>query len=171
MPVTLRQLFTRIAGTASAISTSRVESFLTDAGVGSGLFGGTKVSMAASKFMDKFDASSGTLSWDAFCKKGMSLLPPGLAAKADAATVTAEVDKLFSQLDPRDRGVTVDELSKHIEDELTRRGKSFAGTQAEIGAKVLLHALDENGDKRLQRSEVRGFALDVVAQVASGGRT
>ena len=171
MPVTLRQLFTRIAGAAAAITTPKVETFLSDAGVGSGLFGGTKVSMAASKFMDKFDASSGTLTWDCFCRKGLSLLPPGLAAKADAATVTAEVDKLFNQLDPSNRGLTVGELSKHIEDELVRRGKSFAGTQAEIGAKVLLHALDENGDKRLQRAEVRGFALDVVTQVSSGGRS
>ncbi|MCC7070738.1 MAG: hypothetical protein IT383_05410 [Deltaproteobacteria bacterium] len=171
MPVTLRQLFARIAGTASSISTARVESFLSDAGVGSGFLGGTKVSLAASKFMDKFDASSGTLSWDSFCKKGMSLLPPGLAAKADAATVSAEVDKLYTQLDPNDRGLSVAELSKHIEDELVRRGKSFAGTQAEIGAKVLLHALDDNGDHRLQRAEVRGFALDVVSQVANGQRS
>ncbi len=170
MSVTLRQLFTRIAGAAAAITKPRVETFLSDACVGSGLFGGTKVTMAASKFMDKFDAATGTLSWDAFCKKGLSLLPPGIAAQADAKTVTAEVDKLFNQLDPKDQGLSVAELSKHIEDELVRRGKSFAGTQAEIGAKVLLHALDDNGDHRLQRAEVRGFALDVVAQVASGGR-
>jgi hypothetical protein len=31
-----------------------------------------------------------------------------------------------------------------------------------------MHALDENGDRRLQKDELRSFALDVVRRVSKG---
>ena len=66
-------------------------------------------------------------------------------------------------------GKTIEIISTDAEGRMTLAdalayvdGPQLQGAKAEIGAKVLLHALDENGDKRLQRSEVRGFALDVL---------
>jgi hypothetical protein len=163
---TLDGLFRKIAGASGAITRPQVERFLEDAGVGDGWFGGTKVGLAADAFFDKFQTSSGNLTWDAFMKRGHQLLPANLAAKADKATVEHEIDKLYATLDRDGRGITLDALTCHLTALAEAKGQMMAGTKAELGAKILMHALDDNGDRRLQKDELKGFALDVLRRVS-----
>ena len=165
---TLDGLFKRIAGGGTTITRPHVERFLEDAGVGDGWFGGTKVGLATDAFFDKFQAPAGRLSWDAFMAQGRSLLPAGIAAKADPAAVEREIDKLYAALDRSGRGISLETLTDHLTALAEAKGQMMAGTKAEVGAKILMHALDENGDRRLQKDELRSFALDVVRRVSKG---
>ena len=164
MPVTLRHLFDRIAGTAQTLTQSGMQTFIEGAGVSNSFFM-PKASLAAKAFMDKFDDGSGCVSWDKFRKRGMALVPPGLLGQVDAKRIAQEVDARWSQLDSRGRGaVDVKTLSTFIEAQLDKRGANFAGTKAEAGAQVLLHALDDNHDSLLQKDELKGFLLDVCTE-------
>lgn len=168
MPVTLQALFTRI-GQNGPVTKDKVEQFLEKAGVSNGWLM-PKASLAATAIMDKFDDGSGAVGWDTFRKRGMALVPPGLVAQvSDPSKVAAEVDKRWGDLDPRGSGA-VDErtLKNFIEAQLAAKGSSFAGTKAEAGAQVLLHALDANGDKLLQKEELKGFLIDVATEAKRG---
>jgi hypothetical protein len=161
---TLDVLFRRIAGSAGAIGRPQVESFLKDAGVGDGLLGGAKVSLAADAFLDKFGKKQ--LTWESFVAQGRALLPGELQKSADRATVEREIDKLFSALDKDGRGISMDVLTAHLKALAEAKGQSMAGAKADVGAKILMHALDDNGDRRLQKDELKGFALDILRRVS-----
>ena len=168
MPVTLRQLFDRIAGPGGSqtgtVTKERLEQFVEDAGVENGWLM-PKASLAAGAFMDKFDDGRGKVSWDRFRTQGMALVPPGLLQQVDAQKVAGEVDARWRELDPKGKGaVDAPTLGNYLEAQLAARGQAFAGTKADAGAKVLLHALDANGDGLLQKDELKGFLLDVVAE-------
>lgn len=164
MSVTLRGLFDRIAGTAQVLTQGGLQTFVEGAGV-SNSFLLPKASLAARSFMDKFDDGSGNVSWDRFRKRGMALVPAGLVSQVDAKRIAAEVDARWAQIDPTGSGaVDVKTLSSFLEAQLAARGASFAGTKAEAGAQVLVHALDDNHDSLLQKDELRGFLLDVAAE-------
>lgn len=166
MSITLRGLFDRIAGAAQVLDQSSLQSFVEGAGV-SNSFLLPKASIAAKAFMDKFDDGSGSVSWDRFRKRGMALVPPGLLGQVDAKRLAQEVDARWTQIDPKGQGaVDVKTLSSFIEAQLAARGASFAGTKAEAGAQVLVHALDANHDALLQKDELKGFLLDVAAEAA-----
>jgi hypothetical protein len=164
---TLRRLFDRIAGSGGLLTKDKLHQFVEDAGV-SDSFLMPKATLAAGAFMDKFDDGSGSVSWDRFRKRGVALVPPGLMKEVDAERVAHEIDARWSEIDPKGRGaVDVGSLSNFIEAQLAARGQMFAGTKADAGAKVLLHALDDNGDHLLQKDELKGFLLD-VAREATG---
>ena len=124
-----------------------------------------KASLAAGAFMDKFDDGSGAVSWDRFRTRCVALVPPGLMKEVDAERIATEVESRWNEIDPHGRGaVDVDTLARFIESQLSSRGQMFAGTKAEAGARVLLHALDDNGDRLLQKDELKGFLLDVARE-------
>ena len=164
MPVTLRTLFDRIAGGSQVLTHAGLESFVSQAGV-TNSFLLPKATLAAKAFMDKFDDGKGAVSWDRFRTRGMALVPPGLLSQVDPQKVAQEVDTRWAQIDTKGRGaVDVNELSSFIEAQLAAKGASFAGTKAAAGAQVLLHALDDNHDNKLQKEELKGFLLDVAAE-------
>lgn len=159
MPVTLQTLFTRI-GQNGPVTKPKIEAFLEKAGVSNSWLM-PKASLAATAIMDKFDDGTGSVAWDSFRKRGMALVPQGLVGQVtDPAKMAAEVDKRWGDIDKKGTGA-VDEstLRNFIEAQLVAQGKSFAGTKAEAGAQVLLHALDANGDKLLQKEELKGHAI------------
>jgi hypothetical protein len=168
MSVTLKQLFTRIAGKEDVVTKAKLQTFLEDAGV-SNSFPLRKASMAAGAFMDKFDDGSGAVGWDRFRKQGRALVPPGLPIQVDPGSVAKELEGRWSSLDKAGKGeVDLKTLTGYIEAELVANGKRFAGTKAEAGALVLLHALDENRDQLLQKEELKGFLVDVAQEAARG---
>ena len=164
MAVTLRKLFDRIAGKGGALTEDRVKAFVEGAGVKDG-FLVPKASLAAGAVMDKLDDGKGAVTWDRFRARGVALVPPALASSLDAGKVALELDARWTALDPKRRGA-VDErtLASFLESQLEAAGQSFAGTKAEAGARILLHALDENGDRLLQKDELAGFLQDAVAE-------
>lgn len=166
--VTLRALFGRI-GQNGTVTKDKIEKFLENAGVSNSWLM-PKASLAATAIMDKFDDGSGAVGWDGFRKQGMALVPPGLVAQVtDPAAIAGEVDKRWKDIDPAGKGaVTETTLKNFIEAQLVAQGKSFAGTKAEAGAQVLLHALDANGDKLLQKEELKGFLVDVATEAKRG---
>ena len=166
--VTLKDLFRRIAGPANEVTKAKLETFIENAGVGNSWLA-PKASLAAGAIMDKFDDGSGKVGWDRFRKQGMALVPPGLVSQVDAQKVAAEVDKRWNDIDPQGKGaVDVATVRGFIEAQLAAKGASFAGTKAEAGALVLLHALDANGDKLLQKSELKDFLVDVAVEAKGG---
>lgn len=168
MPVTLQALFVRI-GQNGPVTKPKIEAFLEKAGV-SNAWLMPKASLAATAIMDKFDDGSGSVGWDAFRKRGMALVPQGLVGHVtDPSKMAAEVDKRWSDIDKKGTGA-VDEttLKNFIEAQLVAQGKAFAGTKAEAGAQVLLHALDANGDKLLQKDELKGFLVDAATEAERG---
>jgi hypothetical protein len=164
MAVTVRQLFDRIAGKGGAITKDRVKQFVESAGVKDG-FLVPKASLAAGAVMDKFDDGSGAVSWDRFRQRSVAMVPPALIGSLDQATVAKEVDARWRELDPKGRGA-VDErtLANFLTVQLEAKGLAFAGTKAEAGARVLMHALDADGDHLLQKDELEGFLQDAVTQ-------
>lgn len=87
----------------------------------------------------------------------------------DAEHIGAEVDKRWNDIDVRGRGaVDVATVRGFIEALLVAKGASFAGTKADTGARVLLHALDANGDHLLQESELKDFLVDVATEATRG---
>ena len=168
MPVTLQALFTQI-GQKGPVTKPKIEAFLEKAGVSNSWLM-PKASLAANAIMDKFDDGTGSVGWDSFRKRGMALVPQGLVGQVtDPSKMAAEVDQRWNDIDPKGRGA-VDErtLCNFIEAQLVARGESFAGTKAEAGAQVLLHALDANGDKLLQKDELKGFLVDAATEAARG---
>lgn len=164
MPFSVRQLFSRITGAERALTHDNVKRFVEDAGVESGFFI-DRAGMAASAVMDKFDDGSGTVSWERFRGKAIALVPPGLFDKLDIGALAKQLDAQWSLLDPKNSGsISTSALAAHLERELDRRGQSFAGEKADAGAKILVHALDENQNKRLERTELEGFLRDVLKE-------
>jgi hypothetical protein len=168
MPVTLQALFSRI-GQNGPVTKPKIEAFLEKAGVSNSWLM-PKASLAATAIMDKFDDGTGSVGWDSFRKRGMALVPAGLVGQVtDPSKMAAEVDKRWGDIDKAGKGA-VDEstLKNFIEAQLVAQGKSFAGTKAEAGAQVLLHALDANGDQLLQKEELKGFLVDAATEAKRG---
>jgi hypothetical protein len=164
MPFSVRQLFQRITGADRALTYDNVKAFVEDAGVESGFFI-DRAGMAATAVMDKFDDGSGAVSWDRFRGKAIALVPPGMFDKLDVKELAQQLDAQWSLLDPKGTGsISTGALAAHLERELDRRGKSFSGEKADAGAKILVHALDENGNKKLERAELEGFLKDVLKE-------
>ena len=164
MPMTLRRLFDRITGKDPALTHGNLQQFVEDAGVGNS-FLMPKAKLAAGAFMDKFDDGSGNVSWDRFRKQGVALVPPGLMSQVDAKKVAAEVDARWPQIDTKGKGaVDLNTLTCFIEAQLSAKGAAFAGTKAEAGARVLMHALDDNKNGMLEKDELKGFLLDVAKE-------
>ncbi len=160
---TVKQLFARISGRPDGTLThSNVKQFAKDAGLESGWIV-DEPKLAAGAMMDKF-GGDGAVSWDRFRGQAMSMVPPGLLGKVDRNSLEAVLDAQWSKLDPKGTGASVDDISRFLEGELCARGQSFAGTKAVAGAKMLMHALDFDGDKRLQKSELKGFLQDVLQE-------
>jgi hypothetical protein len=161
---TLKDLFRRIAGSSNEVTAKKLESFIEAAGVGNSFFA-PKASLAAAAIMDKLDEGSGAVTWDTFRKRGMALVPPGLTSQLDIEHVAAVVDRRWGDIDRCGTGaVDVDTVRGFIEAQLVAKGASFAGTKADAGARVLMHALDANEDHLLQKGELKDFLMDVATE-------
>jgi hypothetical protein len=172
MSVTVHQLFTRITGTERTLTRDNVKKFVTEAGVSSSfLF--DSAGAAADAVMEKLDPKkTGKVSWDQFRGEALSLLPPGLLRTLDAKHVGQEVEVQWARLDPHGLGeVKPSKVTALLTKELAAQKVSFAGMKAEVGAKILMHALDENGDKKLQKSELAGFVTDVLHEANVGPKS
>jgi hypothetical protein len=159
MPVTVHQLFTRIAGTEQTLTRDNVKKFVTEAGVSSSfLF--DSASAAADAVMDTLDPKkTGSVTWDQF-RSGARVFVP--------KTLMKDLETQWARLDPKGAGeVKATKVTALLTKELTAQKVSFAGMKAEVGAKILMHALDENGDKKLQKTELAGFVADVAREAKS----
>lgn len=171
MPVgpTLKSIFNRVDANADgALDRAEVKKFVEDADVGTGLFAGKKVSGAVDSFTDQFDVNKdGKVHWDEFASKGRGLIP-GAAQNATGAEITEAGRKLVERADANgDGALTRDEIKEAILPQLEANNVSMAGTKAEIGAKVVVHMLDENRDGKVGQAEVDSLAADIAAQLAA----
>jgi Ca2+-binding EF-hand superfamily protein len=163
--ITVRKLFDTIAAGRATVGKQELETFMEKAGVDNGWLSPV-ASLGASAAMSKFDpAGHGSVSWDQFSKRAMALVPPNVMAGVDGPRAQQEFDKRWSEIDPQGTGaVTVPQLTNVLEAQLAAKGQSFAGTKADAGAKVLVKALDANGDGKLQKEELHGFMMDVLRE-------
>lgn len=161
--ISVNRLFQRFdTNKSGGISHDEVKAFGKDAGVAKGFLGSTKNSKTADAVMDTLDANkSGEVTWNEFQAAGSSLLP-GLDLKdASPASVGAKASEFFDTLDASGDGkATKAELTDAITKQLEAARQGMASTKGEIGAKMALHALDVNGDGKLGKQEVIGFAQD-----------
>lgn len=135
-----------------------------DAGVEEGFFI-DKAGMAADAVMDKFGGKGSKVPWEHFRTQAVALVPPGFLDTLDGKSLMAQLDKQWSRLDPKGTGsVGLGALASFLEAELDKRGQSWASDKAEAGARILIHALDENQNAHLERHEIAGFLQDVMKE-------
>ena len=171
---TLKAIFNRLDTNRNGrISENEVKEAARQAGVESGMFGGLKVSKTAKAFVDAFDGNDADkdVSWSEFKGKAQSMLPENVAAAVqagDTQLVTRSVQELMQQADASRNGkLSRNEIARTGERALAKKDVPMAGTIADIGAKMSVALLDEDGDKQISRKELENTALDAVKELAT----
>ncbi len=176
MPVgKIDRLFQRIDTNGDGqIDRKEVTAFAKAADVDSGFLGGMKLSATVDGFMSAFDRNQdGKVSRRDLEAKGASLLPPQIADQLakNPAGVGKVIDMYFAKTATRADGkLRLDDLQSSAERELDARGAAFSGQKAEIGAKLALHAFDEDQDGALTKQDILDV-VDDVAHVAKSHKT
>lgn len=170
---TLKAIFNRLDSNRNGrISEDEVKEAARKAGVDVGMFGGMKVAKTAEAFIDAFDGSDADkeVSWAEFKGKAQSMLPDRVAAavqQGDTQQVTRTVQQLMQEADAsRDGKLNRGEIAKAGQDALDKKGVAMAGTIADVGAKMSIALLDENGDRQISRQELETTALDAVQELS-----
>lgn len=170
---TLRAIFDRLDrdGTGQ-IDEDEIAEYLGDIGVGSGWFGGSKISAAVDKFMEKLDGDGDRrVGWNEFVQGGKHLLPPALMNDRGELD-PARVDQFFTAIVGRGKTrATAKELEPYLEREISEKARSsmvsmLAGTIAEAAAKVAVDALDADGDRAFTREDIFALIEDINKQLA-----
>jgi Ca2+-binding EF-hand superfamily protein len=157
---TLLNVFQRVAGAGgNVISRDKLTTFVEDAGVGSGLFGGLKVSKTVNKFFARFNAGDKEeISFDEFKQHGAKLLPGNLAAASAQLKMTAR--QIFDRVDrSKDGRISPQELEEAIREQSEKMGKS--GMVAEISYKLAVALLADPQTKSITREDFETLIDDV----------
>ena len=173
---TLKKIFNRLDTNRNGrISEEEVKQVARKAGVDSGMFGGLKVSKTAKAFVDAFDGNDAgkDVSWAEFRGKAQSMLPDEVASavqNGDTQMVTRSVQELMQEADAsRNSKLSRREIANAGERALAKKEVPMAGTIADIGAKMSVALLDEDGDKQISRKELENTALDAVKELSRQG--
>lgn len=160
---TMASIFNRIdTNQDHALSRAEVKDMVEKAKVGGGIFGGIKVSQATDAFMKMLDTDQDGSVTDAEIQSQFQALMAKLPADGDK-TIPERADEWFDKVDSSHDGrVTVDEAKAQLK--VALEGQDFADLKAEIGAKIAVYLLDENGNGTADRAEVQSLAEDVAAQ-------
>ena len=168
---TLDSVFARVdSNSDKAVTRDEIKSTARDAGLGRGLFGGIVVSRVADTFMDTFDAdSSGGVKIDEFRAKGATLLP-GVDAPTgpqnNPGQLVAEAMRVFDKMDGNaNNKLDETEIREFVKNRLEELDISRAETKADISAKLSLHLLDDDGNRHLDRDEVKTLASDIAEAI------
>ena len=161
------RLFKRVSGGQPNIDRPKVEGYLKDLGVGSGLLGGQKVKQGADWFMSKFDNApkDGVVTWKEFVANGRHLVPPGIAddkGHLSPAKVSAVFDEIAGSGTPK---ASKESVASYIEPKITGMAAMFAGTIADATAKFAVDALDADGDGAFTRDDLTDLVKDINKEI------
>jgi hypothetical protein len=119
--------------------------------------------------MDAFDTDrDGAVSRREFAANAKTLIPMGIKldrdkARRDPAHVSQVVSSFVAMLDhTRDAKLDEQELAGGIEKALRRTGESMAGIKAEVSARLAIHTIDTDGDKKLDADELGDFTAAAI---------
>lgn len=115
---------------------------------------------AADEFMSKLSRDGARVSWDEFVQNGARLLPPGL--KNDAGVLDPDrVKGVFATIAGRRRTrATENDVARYLEGELVDVPALFAPMVAAAMAKVIVDALDTDGDRVFTKRNLEALLDD-----------
>jgi Ca2+-binding EF-hand superfamily protein len=174
---TVRTIFNRVDQDGDgAVSRDEVKAVLKKAGVGDGILGPIKVSLAAGSVLDRFDADGDDrVTYSEFVQKGAEMLKATAWGSADA--VESLIRESFTQVDSNSDGaVTPEEVVAQVRADIEAEGgllaqlpgfiKAFAASQvADATARVAVDLLDMNGDQAISKRESDRLCQDVISLI------
>ena len=157
---TLRALFDRLANGDDKIEPPEIAAHLQSLGIGTGFFGRVELSAAVDQFLESFDADrSQSVDWQEFVRGGRALLPNALRdaqGRLDRTRVPAFFRTIAAAGGDK---ATEESIAPVLEEQVREHATSttvtlFASRIARAASKILVDAVDTDGDKAVTEADL-----------------
>jgi hypothetical protein len=165
----LRATFNRIdADHSGDFDRGELVGFLRELGVSAG-----KADIAAGRILSDLDAVEDRVTWQQFIRGSRKLLPQRLLDERGNLD-PRRAEPLFRAIAGRAETANEKKLAKYLTGELRANAPDlmtalFAGTAAEIAAKIAMTTLDTDGDKQFRLDDLLALVHDTVMELGRVG--